>query len=97
MPANLITFAHFSVSSTMGFPKPAGGTGKDCVSTGEVHLNLRIGESRIDLFVELVDNFPGRVFGRADSVPTAHLETGAGRSHRPPSTEMLGHYSRSFQ
>src|SRR6476620_5906419 len=37
---------------------------------GEAALYRGIGESAIDLFVKLFDNFCGRGFGRADSIPS---------------------------
>src|SRR3954468_11696280 len=38
---------------------------------GEPRLDLGVRESRVDLFVELVNDFSGRVPGRADAVPGA--------------------------
>src|SRR5262245_7779878 len=40
---------------------------------GKPRLHLGIGEGRIDLFVELVDNLGRRVFRRADAGPEARL------------------------
>jgi hypothetical protein len=42
---------------------------------GEPRLQRRIGEARIDLLVELGNNFSRRVLGRADALPTARLES----------------------
>jgi hypothetical protein len=35
---------------------------------GKPRLDFRIGESRVDLLVESVDNLDGRVLGRADAI-----------------------------
>src|SRR5207245_4128190 len=42
---------------------------------GDLMRHLGIGERRIDLAVELVDDFDGRVFWRTKSVPWARLVT----------------------
>ena len=70
MPANLTTLPHFSVSSAMSLPKSAGEPGKHrAAQVGEPRLDLGIGEGRVDLLVELVDDLGGRVPGRADAEP----------------------------
>src|SRR5580700_3279155 len=47
---------------------------KDCFPhVGEAHLDLGIGEARVDLLVELLDDFHRRVLGGADAVPRARL------------------------
>src|SRR5262249_5072409 len=48
---------------------------------GETRLDLGIGEARIDLFVEPVDNLRGRVLRRADAEPLACLITRYEISH----------------
>ena len=74
MLAARTTLAHFSVSSAMSLPKSAGDTGKRrAAQVGKPRLDLGIGEARIDLFVELVDDLGGRVLGRADAEPSARL------------------------
>ena len=68
MPAARITLPHFSVSSAMSLPKSAGEPRKHrAAEVGEPRLHLGIGEGRVDLVVELVDDFGGRVLGRADA------------------------------
>src|SRR5262249_1988724 len=48
---------------------------KRCASeVGEPRLHRGIGESRIDLFVECVDDLGGRVPGCAEAVPRARLK-----------------------
>ena len=47
-----------------------GRAGKDrAAQIGKPRLDLGIGEGRIDLLVELVDDFGGRVLGRTDAIP----------------------------
>ena len=66
--------AHFSVSSAMSLPKSAGEPAKhDAAQVGESRLHLGIGESGINLLVELVDDLGGGIPGRADAVPAAGL------------------------
>ena len=70
MLATRITLPHFSVSSAMSLPKSAGEQGKHrAAEFGKPRLDLGIGEGRVDLLVELVDDFGGRVLGRADAEP----------------------------
>ena len=70
MFANLITLAHFSVSSAMSLPNSAGEPAKHrAAQVGKPRLHLGIGEAGVDLLVELVDDFGGRVLGRADAIP----------------------------
>jgi predicted nucleotidyltransferase len=59
------TLPHFSVSSATNLPKSAGDN-----AIGEPRLQLRIGEARIDLFVELLDSLeiPPTLLARADEV-----------------------------
>src|SRR5262249_53001921 len=40
---------------------------------GKPRLDLGIGEARVDLLVELVDDLHWRVFGYADAIPVARL------------------------
>jgi hypothetical protein len=65
--ANLIAFAYFSVSSAMSLPRVGGGAreagGADVC---EPRFQLGIGQPRVDLGVEPVDDFGGRVpYGNA--------------------------------
>ena len=46
------------------------------VQVGKPRLDLGLGEPCIDLPVELLDNFDGRVLGRADSIHQARLVAG---------------------
>jgi hypothetical protein len=46
-----------------------------CAHVGEPRLDLRVGESSIDLLVELVDDLGGCVLGRAKAEKGARLET----------------------
>src|SRR5580704_9562538 len=44
-------------------------------------LDLRIGKRRVYLLIQSVDNIGGRIFGRADALPGAGLESRHGLSH----------------
>src|SRR4029450_10449107 len=58
----------------MSLPKPAGERARAVAAQlGKPRLHLGIGESRIDLGVELVDDRGWRVFWRADAGPEAKL------------------------
>src|SRR5262249_34204539 len=46
---------------------------RHAAEVGETGLHLGVGESRIDLFVELVDDLCGRVLGNAKAVPLTRL------------------------
>src|SRR5262249_26007570 len=46
---------------------------RHAAEVGETGLHLGVGESRIDLFVELVDDLCGRVRGNAKAVPLTRL------------------------
>src|SRR5262245_14079938 len=52
-------------------PSEVGGrTRKRCATQiSEPRLDVGIGEARIDLFVELVDDVGGRILGNADAIP----------------------------
>src|SRR5262249_36603992 len=66
MLAARMTLPHFSVSSAMSLPKSVG----EPVSTvppRSAIFHVRIGESRIDLLVECVDDLAGHVPGCADA------------------------------
>jgi hypothetical protein len=64
MPANLITLAHFSVSSGDEPAKVGRRADKRCGSeVSQLRLDFQIGERGIDLPVELVDDFGRRAFG----------------------------------
>ena len=74
MSANRITLPHFSVSSAMSLPKSAGEPASTAAAqVGKPRLHLGIGEAGIDLLVEPVDDFGGRVLGCADAGPAARL------------------------
>src|SRR5262249_55201350 len=60
----------------------------DDTQVGKPRLNLGIGEARVDLRVELVDDPDWRVPGSSDAAPATRLGTGQGFSDRrgvPPS------------
>ena len=74
MLAARITLAHFSVSSAMSLPNSAGVIGIGVAAQiGKPRLHLGIGEGRVDLLVEPVDDLRRRVLGRADAIPPARL------------------------
>ena len=74
MFAARITLPHFSVSSAMSLPKSAGEPASAVAAqVGKPRLDLGIGESRVDLLVELVDDLGGRVPRRANAEPRARL------------------------
>ena len=74
MLAARITLAHFSVSSAMSLPKSAGEPAmRPPPKVGKPRPHLGIGEARVDLLVELVDDLGRRVPGRADAEPSARL------------------------
>jgi hypothetical protein len=59
----LITFAHFSVSSTMRLPNSAVDPVSNVTPASQGCLDDGIGEASIGLSVELVDDVDGRVLG----------------------------------
>src|SRR5215472_2821534 len=63
-PANLITFAHFSVYSAMNVANSAGELA-NTVPPKSAILHSGIGEAGVDLLVELVDDLCGRISGSA--------------------------------
>ena len=65
MPANLITPAHFSVSSAINLLKSAGEPRNAVLPRSHVG----VAEGGVDLPVELVDDLDGRISGCADAVP----------------------------
>src|SRR6187401_1096286 len=65
MPANLIIPAHFSVSSAINLLKSAGEPRNAELPRSQVG----VAEGGVDLPVELVDDFDGRISGCADAVP----------------------------
>ena len=74
MLAARITLPHFSVSSAMSLPKSAGEPAlARAAQVGKPRLHLGIGEGRVDLLVELVDDLGGRVLGCADAVTKCRL------------------------
>src|SRR5215470_5703921 len=54
----------------------------DDTQVGKPRLNLGIGEARVDLRVDLVDDPDWRVPGSSDAAPATRLETGHGFSDR---------------
>ena len=75
MPANLITPAHFSVSSAINLLKSAGEPRNAVLPRSHVG----VAEGGVDLPVELVDDLDGRISGCADAVPGC---VGRARSRR---------------
>jgi hypothetical protein len=74
MPANLITLAHFSVSSAC---KLQGGTRKHGdTDVGKPGLNVAIGQAGVDLVVQLIDDCGGRVSRSDNATKAACLEAG---------------------
>ena len=65
MPANLITSAHFSVSSAINLLKSAGEPRNAVLPRSHVG----VAEGGVDLPVELVDDLDGGISGCADAVP----------------------------
>ena len=58
----------------MSLPKSAGDLQAwHAAQVGKPRLHLGIGEARVDLLVEPVDDLGGRVLGRADAIPAARL------------------------
>jgi hypothetical protein len=84
-------------------PSEVGGrTRKRCAAQiSEPRLDLGIGEPRIDLFVELVDDVGGRVLGNADAIPLAGLvarhELAHGWEVRQRLRALRGSYSQCAQ
>src|SRR6516225_6037314 len=68
MFANLITLAHFSVSSAISLPKSTGEP-----ESGVPRLERGIGEAGVDLLVELVDDLGRGLIGRTNAHPQAGL------------------------
>src|SRR5262245_11205495 len=64
-------------------PPKVDGREREHVATqvGKPRLDLGVGEAGIDFLVKPVDDFGGRVFRRADAVPTGRLETRHELSH----------------
>jgi len=64
MPAKFTTLPHFSVSAAMNLPKS---TGERAVTgdaqVGKSRFHICVGEARIDLFVESVDDLSGVPLG----------------------------------
>jgi hypothetical protein len=55
-------------------PEVGGRAGKrSAAHVGNPRVDLRVGETRVDFLVEHVDDFNGRVFRRADTLPRARL------------------------
>jgi len=74
MPADLITLAHFSVF-VGDVPTEVGGrAGKwGFPEIGKPRLDFGIGEARIDLRVELLDDLCRRILGCTEAVPVIRL------------------------
>ena len=98
MPANLITPAHFSVSSAINLLKSAGEPRNAELPRSQVG----VAEGGVDLPVELVDDLDGRISGCADAVPgcvgrarSCRARSGASHRRRPrsdPGPDLI-HYS----
>ena len=73
MLAVRITLPHFSVSSAMSLPKSAGEPASTRLPRSALRLDFQIGKRGVNLPIELVDDFGGCVFGRADARPPARL------------------------
>src|SRR5262245_62174318 len=77
------TLPHFSVSSAISLPKSAGRAWeRSPAKLRETCLQLRVGKSRIDLQVELVDDLDRRAARGADAVPSAGLVAWHKVTHR---------------
>src|SRR5207302_10683871 len=58
-------------------PEVGGRAGQRCATQlGKPRLDLGVGEARVDLPVELIDNLEGRVPGCDNAEPNARLVTG---------------------
>jgi len=75
IPANLITLAHFSVSSARSFPNSAGEPASTEPPRSAMRAQFWDQREPRDLLVELVDNFSGSFPGRADAEQRRHLVT----------------------
>src|SRR6516165_6697160 len=73
MLAAWIIFPHFSVASTMNLQKSAGVIDFGTLPTSRHHFVIN--ESRIDLFVKLINDLGGRVLRRNQAIPHACLVT----------------------
>jgi hypothetical protein len=99
MFAARITLPHFSVSSAMSLPK-SGRRAREHrpAQVSNPRLDLGIGESGIDLLVELVDHFCRRSSRCTDAIPRARLEARHKLSHGRNVRECLGScYARHSQ
>jgi hypothetical protein len=67
-----ITLAHFSVSSAMSLPNSAREPER-AAPVREARFDHRIGKPGVDLLVQLVDDFRGRISGRTNTEEGAHL------------------------
>src|SRR5262245_13330749 len=102
MLAARITFAHFSVSSAMSLPKSAGEpTNGVPPRSASFALHFGIGESSVDVFVELVHDLDRCGLGRADAEPRARLivrqELVHGRDVRQRVRSCRGRYHERAQ
>jgi hypothetical protein len=93
------TSSHFSVSLAMSLPKSAADPGSTKV--GKPRLHLGVGEARIDLLVELVDDLGWRVLGRTKAIELPRLvarhEVTHGRDVWQPLPARRGGYRERTQ
>ena len=62
MPANLFTWSHFSVSSTIQLAELGRRSRqRRAAEVGEPRPHLGVGEAGIDLLIEVVDHLNGRI------------------------------------
>ena len=73
MFAARITLPHFSVSSARSLPYSACERASGVAKVGDPRLDPRIGEARVDLPVELVDDLDRRVARRANALSPGRL------------------------
>src|SRR5215510_5095861 len=75
-PENLITLAHFSVSSTMSLLKSEGERKHRTAKIGNSCLDPGFGKGDVDFLVELVNDFSRRVLGRRNAMPADRFVSG---------------------
>jgi hypothetical protein len=86
MPANLITFAHFSTAADRIVANSAGEPGHRAAQLFDPLPDLGVGEAGIELLVQEIDDVGRRVPGHADAGKTAGLDS---RARNPPPLESL--------
>jgi hypothetical protein len=84
MPANLITFAHFSVASAMSVPSSAGEPCRHCATQlVDSDFDLGIDEGAMELHVQQINDVGRGALRHADARKAADLTTGQEPSNRP--------------